>query len=234
MGVQADRLQALLPRRAVRGADAAVSGEPRRPGPRSEDDHLEQHSYRIKEVWQRPGQLQVYSRGNANNPRLGNTNARGNAGNADARRRMAKDGRAQAWGKRISEAKIRKREEASARQRGPSDMPRVVETLTGAHARANLLASAWLQSVPIAGRRAHRNPRAEEMRQDLHESLKRGECNLRGIVRRARRLLQRSLGSDYLAKHWLSRSWVDEEVQSYDRLSLAERRGDKEEKRRRR
>jgi len=34
--------------------------------------------------------------------------------------------------------------------------------------------------------------------------------------------------------HTLSRSWVDEEVESYDRLSLVERRGEQEEKRRRR
>ena len=72
------------------------------------------------------------------------------------------------------------------------------------------------------------------MRQDLHESLKRGECNLRGIVRRARRALRAKASEEFCANFWLSRSWVDEEVESYDRLSLVERRGEQEEKRRRR
>ena len=72
------------------------------------------------------------------------------------------------------------------------------------------------------------------MRQDLHESLKRGDCSLRDIVRRARRALRAKASEDFCAEHWLSRSWVDEEVQSYDRLSLAERRGEQEDDKRRR
>ena len=72
------------------------------------------------------------------------------------------------------------------------------------------------------------------MRQDLHESLKRGDCSLRDIVRRARRALRAKASEEFCANFWLSCSWVDEEVESYDRLSLAERRGEQEEKRRRR
>ena len=69
--------------------------------------------------------------------------------------------------------------------------------------------------------------------QDLHESLKRGDCSLRDIVRRARRALRAKASEEFCANFWLSCSWV-EEVESYDRLSLAERRGEQEEKRRRR
>ena len=110
-------------RRQVRDGDRTVVPQP---GHRMRTSAgRQQHSYRITQVWQRPGQLQVYSRG-----LMGNTRARGNAGNADARRRMAPE-RAQAWGKRISETKIRKRDEVStAQQRGPSDMPRAVELLS--------------------------------------------------------------------------------------------------------
>ena len=67
-----------------------------------------------------------------------------------------------------------------------------------------------------------RPPSTEAKTQD-DESLKRGDCSLRDIVRRARRALRAKASEEFCANFWLSCSWVDEHrCESYDRLSLAD------------
>eukprot|EP01045_Picozoa_sp_COSAG04_P003645 COSAG04_NODE_150_length_22521_cov_10.008385_5_plen_941_part_00 len=203
--------------------------------PTSERRH---QAMKTREVWQRPGQYEVYARGFREH------------------RSWTADGR-----QRFSASKINQRNQAGAsRKRVASDMPRVLEQLSDSrtvgagHKTVYMLRYAFKTSLPIVGAsrgRAFRpaiqtRPRAlsggygacdykaSEMRQALHEALKRGECSLRGIVRRARRELNGSVNQAYYDRHWLSDAWVDEEVRSYDRLSLEARCGGQEAGKRRR
>eukprot|EP01045_Picozoa_sp_COSAG04_P020705 COSAG04_NODE_2150_length_4685_cov_7.818975_4_plen_318_part_00 len=153
----------------------------------------------------------------------------------------------------------RRNQAGASRKRVASDMPRVLEQLSDSRAvgaggkTVYMLRYAFETSLPIVGAigRAfqpaiQKRPEAQsggfaactykasEMRQALHEALKRGECSLRAIVRRARRELDGSVNQAYYDRHWLSDSWVDEELRSYDRLSLEARRGGQKAGKRRR